>query len=488
MTERSSHAASNSAAATNTVSTDICVIGGGSGGLSVAAGAVQMGARVVLCEGHKMGGDCLNYGCVPSKSLIEAARARHTLQHSQAFGLNAPTLTSDFTQIHRHIHQVIDTLFEHDSVERFEGLGVEVIQQYASLHDAHTVVAGNTTIKAGYIVLATGSSPAVPPIPGLDTLPYYTNETIFELQEPPGHLAIIGGGAIGCELACAYRQLGVRVSLIEAAPRILGQLDHDCNELLRHQLASLGIELYEHVTIQGCRHEQNHSTIMLRKDNQDIELTPSHVLVAAGRKPNVDALNLEQAGVTYTPKGVQVDQRLRTNCKNIFAIGDIAGPYPFTHAASYQAGIVIRNILFKLPAKVDYRAFPWAIYTTPEVAHCGMPLSEAAEQGARILRFDYKDNDRAQAGLETPGIIKVAVSRKGRVLGATIVGAQAGELISQWTIAISARLKLSRIAGLVIPYPTLSESNKRVAGSYYTDKLFSSRTRKLVRFLLKWLP
>ncbi|MDA7742063.1 FAD-dependent oxidoreductase [Francisellaceae bacterium] len=473
-----------------TIKTDICVIGGGSGGLSVAAGAAQMGARVVLCEGHKMGGDCLNFGCVPSKAIIEASRAKHTAVHAQQFGINVSDIAVDFAKVNAHVRDVIDTIAVHDSVERFEKLGVTVIQEFGELISNKKVKAGDQIIEAKYIVLATGSRSRIFPTPGLDDVHYYTNETIFDLKEKPEHFVVVGGGPIGCELAQAYSSLGCKVSIIEASPKILGRADKDCIEIVRNQFISQGIDIYENAKITQLSNQEKGIQIQLdvkdTEGNEGKSITASHLLIATGRTPNIEKLKLDNADIKHTPQGIIVDKRLRTSHKNVYAIGDIASPYQFTHTAGYHAGIVIRNILFKLPAKVDYSSFPWVMYVNPELAHVGMDIAEAEAQGAIVLQLSYKDNDRAQAGKHTNGLIKVAVSKKGYILAATIVGENAGELISQWTLAITNKLKIKHMTGYIVPYPTLSELNKRVAGSYYTEALFSNRTKKIVRFLMKY--
>lgn len=470
-----------------TIETDICILGGGSGGLSVAAGAVQMGADVVLCEGKKMGGDCLNYGCVPSKSLIESSRVQAKINEASNYGIYVNDVSVDFEKVNAHVKNVINTLYQHDSVERFESLGVKVIQSHGHFINSHLVQAGQYQIKARYYVLATGSSARILPLPGIDEVSYYTNETIFDITQTPDHLIVVGGGPIGTELAQAFQTLGAKVSIVEAAPRILGIADPECTEPVKKQLRQDGVSVYEKANIDFVKPIDQQIEMAITIDDQSFKLHGSHLLLAAGRTPNIQNLKLDQAGIDHSNKGIQVDKRLRTNRKHIYAIGDIATPYQFTHTAGYHAGIVIRNILFKLPSKVDYSALPWVIYVNPELAHVGLGIKEAEKQGARILKLEYASNDRAQAGLHTNGLIKIAVSRKGYILGATITGENAGELISQWTLAIANQLKLKHMASVIMPYPTLSELNKSVAGSYFTPTLYSEKVKKFVRFILKWL-
>ncbi len=465
--------------------TDLCVIGAGSGGLSVAAGAAQMGAKVVLIEKGKMGGDCLNYGCVPSKSLIAAAHVAETVRRGGQFGVNGHAPTIDFARVHDHIHEVIAAIAPHDSVERFEGLGVRVIQAAARFTGPREVEAGGERIRARRFVIATGSSAAVPPIPGLVDVPFHTNETIFDLSERPEHLFVIGGGPIGAELAQAYRRLGAEVTLLEMY-RVLGKDDPDVTAVARRRLAEEGIKIREGIAITTVERQGNGVAVTLEDSGRSERLTGSHLLVAAGRRPNVTGLGLEAAGVEAGPQGIRVDRRLRTSNRRIFAIGDVAGGYQFTHVAGYHAGIVVRNALFKLPAKVDDRAVPWVTYTDPEIAHVGMTEAQARERygdKVRVLTWSFAENDRAQAERMTEGLVKIVVGKRGKILGASLVGPGAGELLQPWVLAIDQGLKIGAMATLIVPYPTLGEVNKRAAGSYYTGSLFSERTRRLVRFL-----
>ncbi|HAT36314.1 MAG TPA: dihydrolipoamide dehydrogenase [Rhodospirillaceae bacterium] len=466
---------------------DICVIGGGSGGLSVAAGASQMGADVVLLERDKMGGDCLNYGCVPSKAAIAAGHAAQIMRTADRFGIANVVPSVDFQGVHDHIHGVIAGIAPHDSVERFEGLGVKVIQEEGRFTGPGEVTAGDTRIQAKKFVVSTGSSAGVPPIPGIEDVPYLTNETVFDLTEPPSHMIVVGGGPIGSELAQAHRRLGAEVTMLEMFT-ILGKDDPEVTEVVKNRMAEEGIDLREGIKIAKVAKDVDGVTVTLDKDGTEETVTGSHLLIAAGRNPNLDGLDLEAAGIDYERKGIKVDARLRTSNKRVFAIGDVAGGLQFTHAAGYHAGIIIRNILFKMPAKVNYDAFPWVTYTDPEIAHVGQTEVQAAEthgKDIRILRFAFAENDRAQAERETDGMIKVVTDKKGRILGCSMAGTRAGELILPWALAISQKMKIGAMAGVVAPYPTLSEVSKRAAGSYYTPSLFSERTKKIVRFLLK---
>jgi pyruvate/2-oxoglutarate dehydrogenase complex dihydrolipoamide dehydrogenase (E3) component len=336
-------------------------------------------------------------------------------------------------------------------------------------------------------VVATGSSPAVPPVPGLAQAPHLTNETIFDLTERPEHLVVLGGGPIGCELAQAQRRLGAKVTVLELF-RILPKDDPAAVEVVRRQLVGEGVDLREQVQVTRVGRDGNGVAVTIKQADLEERIVGSHLLVATGRRANVEDLGLEAAGVAYSPKGIAVDARLRTSNKRIYAIGDVVGSYQFTHMASYHAGIVIRNTLFRLPAKVDTRALPWVTYTEPELAQVGLTEAMAKDQGVEVeaLTWPFAENDRAQTERETKGFVKVLLDRRGRTRGATIVGEHAGELIQPWVLAITQGLKIGSLAQFIAPYPTLGEASKRAAGSYYTPKLFSERTRKVVRFLLRF--
>ena len=463
---------------------DICVIGAGSGGLSVAAGASQMGASTVLIERGKMGGDCLNYGCVPSKALLAAGHAAQAVRGAGRFGVRAAAPAIDSGGVYGHVRGTIAAIAPNDSVERFEGLGVKVIASPARFTGPREIAADGTRITARRIVIATGSSPAVPPIAGLKDVPYLTNETIFDLGQVPAHLIVIGGGPVGIEIAQAHRHLGARVTVVEMFS-IMANDDPELVDVVRARLAGEGIDLREGVTVARVEKAGNGVAVVIAGNGAEDRVQGSHVLIAAGRRPNVDGLDLETAGIAYSPAGIQVDARLRTTNRRVFAVGDVAGGYQFTHMAGYHAGIVLRNALFRLPAKVDTRAVPWVTYTAPELAQVGLTEDRARKQAGdiRVLRWPFAENDRARAERETDGLVKVITTPRGRILGAGIVGAHAGELIHAWVLAIGQKIKIGAVAGMIAPYPTLGEANKRAAGSFYTPALFGERTKRIVRFL-----
>jgi len=461
---------------------DICVIGAGSGGLSVAAGASQMGASVALIEKDKMGGDCLNTGCVPSKAMLAAGHAAQGHRLSGRFGVEAGEPAIDANGVFGHIHAVIAAIEPNDSIERFEGMGVSVIKGAGRFTSPKEVEVDGTRITARRFVVATGSSAFVPPIPGLNDVDFYTNENIFEADVLPSHLIVIGGGPIGIEMAQAHRHLGARVTVLEMFT-VMPKDDEELVAVVRRQLAEDGIDILEGVNIEGISKTETGISVALKDENKTIE--GSHILVATGRRANVHGLGLDEAGINFSDKGIAVDARLRTSNKKIFAIGDVAGGLQFTHVAGYHAGVVIKNALFRLPAKADTRNVPWVTYTTPELAQVGLTEAEAQKKynDIRVLRWPFHENDRAQAEADSDGMVKAVVTKKGQILGCGIVGAQAGELIQTWVLAMSEKTKIGAIAQMIAPYPTRGEASKRAAGSFYTPSLFSERTRKIVRFL-----
>jgi len=472
---------------TSVVDTDICVIGAGSGGLSVAAGAAQMGADTVLVESGKMGGDCLNYGCIPSKALLAAAKQAYAMTDGASLGVSPVVPEISFNKVHDHVRGVIAALEPNDSQKRFEGLGVNVIRAEAHFVGRQEIEAGGHRIKARRIVIATGSSPVVPAITGLNQVPFFTNETLFDNETCPDHLVIIGGGPIGVEMAQAHVRLGAKVTILEMFS-LMAKDDPELVAVLKNQLIGEGVDIREGVKVNAVEQKGDGLSVSIEGDNTTDRVYGSHLLVATGRQANVAALNLEAAGIDYDRNGIKVDKRLRTTNKKVFAIGDVTGGLQFTHVANYHAGIVIRNALFRLPAKANHNAVPWVTYTDPELANVGLTEAQArARRGDRIrvLTWPLEENDRAQAERKTDGMIKVITNKTGRILGASIVAPHAGELIQPWVLAISAKLKIRSMAGYIAPFPSLGEISKRAASSYYTPALFSKRTRRMVRLLGK---
>ena len=466
---------------------DLLVIGAGSDGLSVAAGASQMGADVVLLEGQKMGGDCLNYGCVPSKALLASAKAAHAKQHTDDFGVASVEPDIDYAVAMDHVRDVIASIEPMDSQGRFEGLGVRVIREFGSFVSPTQVKAGDNLITARRVVIATGSSPLVPAIPGLNTVPYVTNETLFDLREKPEQLLIIGGGPIGMEMAQAHVRLGCKVTVIEGQ-RALGKDDPELAKVVLDSLRDEGVEVVEGAMVSRVRGQVG----AIEVETKDGSIFKgSHLLLAIGRKANVGRLNLDAAGIEISRTGINVDDNLLTSNKKVYAIGDVAGGMQFTHVAGYQAGVIIKSALFGLMSKAKSHHIPWTTYTDPELAQVGLSERQARDiYGAKleVVRFDYHHNDRAMAERKTKGFIKVMVV-KGRPVGASIVGHQAGELIGTWSLALANGLKMGQIAAMVAPYPTIGEINKRVAGAYFSPRLFDSQfVKRAVRLVQRWIP
>jgi pyruvate/2-oxoglutarate dehydrogenase complex dihydrolipoamide dehydrogenase (E3) component len=469
------------------IKTDLCIIGAGSGGLSIAAGAAQMGARVVLLEGGEMGGDCLNSGCVPSKALIAAAKQAQAMRTGAAFGITPVEPEIDFGAVKDHVASVIATIEPMDSQERFEGFGVRVIREWGKFASPTEVIAGNYRITARRFVVATGSRPLVPPIPGVDSVPYMTNETIFAQRERPEHLIIIGGGPIGMEMAQAHQRLGSKVTVIEGQ-KAFGRDDPEMAAIIIEKMRDEGVEILEDAPVVRIGGAAGAIEVEI-KDGRIVK--GSHLLMAVGRQVALEGLDLEAAGVEYTRRGVTVGPDLRSSNRKVYAVGDAAGGLQFTHVAGYHAGVVIRSMLFGLPAKMSTAHIPWATYTDPELAQIGPTEAEARKihgDALQVLRFPFHENDRAQAEGKTAGLIKVMVV-KARPVGVSIAGAQAGELIGLWALAIASKLKMGAIAGTVLPYPTLNEVSKRAAGAYFSPKLFDNPTvKKVVGMVQRYLP
>jgi pyruvate/2-oxoglutarate dehydrogenase complex dihydrolipoamide dehydrogenase (E3) component len=470
---------------------DIAVIGAGAAGLSVTAVAAQLGLRVALIERARMGGDCLNTGCVPSKALLAAAHAARSARGAGVFGVRLAEPEVDWAAVQAHVHGVIAAIAPMDSVARFTGLGATVLQGTARFvaPDALEVAlpGGARRLTARRIVIAAGGRAAIPDLPGLAYVPYLTHETIFEVTPRPAHLLILGGGPIGLEMAQAHAGLGCRVTLVQRRG-IAPQDDPELVAGLRTALLAEGIDLRENA--QVVRVEPG--PVLVLADGTRI--AGSHLLVATGRTPNLAALDLAAGNVRATQAGIATDRGLRSlSNRRVFAAGDIAdpegiGPRLFTHVGSYHAGIIVRRALFRLPAKVDYAALPRVTYTDPELAQVGMTEADAKAAGhddLRILRWPLAENDRAQAERRTGGLVKIVATPQGRVLGAGILAPHAGEMLGTWTVAIAQGVKLSALAGMIVPYPTLAEAGKRAAGSFFMARLFSDGTRRLVRWLAR---
>ena len=461
---------------------DIAIIGAGSGGLSVAAAAAQFGQKVVLFERGLMGGDCLNYGCVPSKALIAAAEHAQGFRDCARYGITAADPKVDYGAVHAYVHGVIAAIAPNDSVDRFEKLGVNVVQAAARFRDAATIECSEGVFKARRFVIATGSRASIPPIEGLASVPYLTNETIFNLKALPSHLVIVGGGPIGMELAQAYRRLGAQVTVIEAlAP--LAKDDHELRSLVIQKLMEEGVRILAPAAIRKVT--KSAEGIRVEIEQHDI-ISGSHILVAAGRLANVEGLGLEAAGVFFTPKGIRVDAALRSSQKHIYAVGDVAGGPQFTHVANYHAGLVIRSILFRLPVKNRADTIPRVTYTDPELASAGLSEAEARQKfgnSVRVMRSPFLENDRAQTEGKPQGLVKAIIGRRGRILGVAIAGQQAGELIQPWVLAMGNGLKVQALAAMVVPYPTLGEASRQASVNYFSGLATSPWVRRAIKLM-----
>lgn len=472
---------------TNTYDYDIGIIGGGAAGLTVASGAAQLGAKTLLIEKeNELGGDCLHYGCVPSKTLIKSAHVYHLMKTAEAYGLPAvPVPPVDFGKIRDRIRAVISTIQKHDSRERFCALGAQVEFGSPRFTDDHTVDLEGKRYSAKNWVIATGSSPTAPPIPGLDRTPYLTNKEIFYLDHLPQSLIILGAGPIGIEMAQAFNRLGSKITVVDRADQILIKEDRDMADSLMEVLKSEGVEFYLGAAIQSVQDIGNSKAVHITDArNTTIQLQAEAILVATGRTANTSDLGLEAISVDLAPSGIVVDNRLRTSQKHIYAAGDVNGGFQFTHAAGYQGSIVVSNTIFHLPRKADYTHFPWATYTDPELAAIGMNEKSAQQAGieTNVWIEAFKNNDRSLAEGQTIGRIKLVVDTKEKPVGVQILGPRASDLISEWVAALTGKVKLATIAGAVHPYPTLGEINKRVAGSLFAPKIFSQTMQKGLKF------
>ena len=462
---------------------DICVIGAGSAGLTVAAAAASFGYDVVLVERALMGGDCLNFGCVPSKSLIAAARHAHAAREGARFGVHAQP-TVDYGAVHAHVHGVIAAIAPVDSVERFEGLGVTVLKASAHFVDGRTIEAGSARIKPKRTVLATGSKPLMPPIDGLEACAPLTNESVFDLTRLPRRLGVIGGGPIGCELGQAFAHLGSEVTILSREP-ILAREDEAAVAVVRASLLREGIVLHEAARISACRRTAAGVEIRLRDGHT---IAGDELLVAAGRTPVVEDLNLDAAGIDYDASGIRVDGGLRTTNRRVYAIGDTTGGLQFTHVAGHQASLAVRAIVFRLPVAYDPDTMPRVTYTAPELAQVGLTEVEAKrrDRSVDVSIAQLAENDRAQTERVEAGFVKL-VSRRGKLLGATIVGPHAGEIAATYALALAAKVPMKTIASFTPAYPTLSEAGKRAAVNHFAPRFRAPWVRRTLA-LLKRLP
>jgi pyruvate/2-oxoglutarate dehydrogenase complex dihydrolipoamide dehydrogenase (E3) component len=444
---------------------NLVVIGAGTAGLVSAAGAALLGARVALIERHLMGGDCLNFGCVPSKALIGAARAAYAVREAQEFGVHSQIHEIRFAETMRRLRRVRAEISPHDSAERFRGFGADIYLGEARFVSKNSVEVAGERLLFSKAIIATGARAAIPPIPGLEEVGFLTNETVFSLTELPQRLIVAGGGPIGCELAQSFARLGSRVSVVEQIPRLLPNDDLDAASILKSQFESEGISLFLGSTIRRAERAGRGKTVVLDRGKGEEQIDADEILVATGRVPNTEGLNLDVAGVEYDKKGVIIDERLRTSNPNVYSAGDISSRFQFTHAAEALGRIALQNALFFGRKRASDLIIPWCTYTDPEVAHVGITAKEAHESGIAIETFTLPlvENDRAVVDGETRGFGRVHARKKdGRILGATLVSRHAGESIGELVLAMQRKLRLRDLAGVIHPYPTQAETIKRL--------------------------
>jgi pyruvate/2-oxoglutarate dehydrogenase complex dihydrolipoamide dehydrogenase (E3) component len=463
----------------------LVVIGGGTAGLVSAAGAAGLGAKVALIESHLMGGDCLNFGCVPSKAVIRAARAWHDARHGSRFGAPVAEGEGDFAAVMERMRKLRADISKHDSAERFRGLGVDVYLGEGRFVAEDAIEVGGQRLDFRRAVVATGGKPFVPPIPGLQELQPLTNESIFSLTECPRRLVVIGAGPIGCELAQSFARLGSEVHLIDMAPQILPREDDDAAKVVQAALEREGVVLHLGAKVEKAE-KGGGKLVHLDRDGRKTLVEGDEILVAVGRKPNVDGLGLEAAGIDHDRRGVTVDDHLRTTNKRVFACGDVASAFQFTHTADAQARIVLRNALFPLGrAKNSDLVIPWCTYTSPEIAHVGLYAGEAEEKGYGVetITIPLADCDRAILDGETEGFLRIHLKKgSDRILGATFVAEHAGESISELTLAITAEIGLEKLASTIHPYPTQAEAIKKAADTFMRGKLTSTTKTVLDKY------
>ncbi len=469
---------------------DIGIIGGGAGGLTVAAGAAQLGAKTLLIEKEKeLGGDCLHFGCVPSKTLIKSAGVYHLMKNAEKFGLPQVSMPPvDFRKISARIKSVISTIQQHDSEERFCSLGAKVEFGHPNFADAHTIRLNGKTHTAKNWVIASGSSAIIPPIKGLDKTPYLTNREIFYLDHLPKSMIVLGAGPIGIEMAQAFCRFGTDVTVVDMAPGILPKDDLDLSTEIMEILKDEGIKFYLNHTIEATADLGNQKEVTLKsKNGNTLGLKAETLLIALGRVANVEGLGLETIGIEHDRRGIKVDRRMRTNHKHIYAVGDVNGGFQFTHTAGYEGGIVVSNAIFRLPRKADYTYLPWCTYTDPPLGNIGMNETMAKKAGIdyTVWTESFKSNDRSLAEGEQRGKIKMILNEKEKPIGVQILGPHAGDLLAEWVAVLNGKVKLATLAAAVHPYPTLGEINKRVAGNFFSPKIFSKKIQKGLKFFFQ---
>ncbi|MEW6570672.1 MAG: FAD-dependent oxidoreductase [Nitrospirota bacterium] len=465
---------------------DIGIIGAGAAGLTVAAGAAQAGAKTLIVEKEgRLGGDCLYYGCIPSKTLIRTAHVYHLMKKAKNFGLPEISVDPvDFSKVAERIQSVIGAIQKHDSEERFCRLGARVEYGEPRFTDEHSVEMNGKIYSAKKWVISTGSSPSVPPIEGLDRTQYITNREVYSLERLPKSMIILGGGPVGIEFAQAFTRLGTKVCVIERLNQILVNDDADMTDILMNVLTAEGVEFYLNSAVMSVKDSGDAKEVSLKKGDEIQTIKAEAILVATGRKANLSVLGLEKIGIEMDRKGLKLDSKLRTTQKHIFGAGDVTGTYQFTHAAGYEGGIVVSNAIFHFPRRVDYTYLPWVTYTDPELASIGMNERMAKDAGMQysIWEEEFINNDRSLAEGETAGKIKMLLNEKEKPIGIQILGPQAGDLLNEWVAIMNGKVKLTTTASSIHPYPTLGEISKSVAGKYLSAKIFSDTIKKGLKF------
>lgn len=467
---------------------DLVVIGGGSAGLVAAVGAAKLGAKVCLIEKDRLGGDCLWYGCVPSKALIRSARLAWDIKNSKRFGFEINVPQIDLSKVMAYVEDVQQIVGLHDHPKRFEALGIHVLFGNPCFISRHQVQVNQEWIHGKKILISTGSKAKIPNIPGLEESGFLDNVSIFGLKKLPEHLVIIGSGPVGIEMAQAFHRLGSKVTVIVRNNRILSKEDEEIAYLAQSLLEKEGIVFLTKAQVKEISRIGGQKRILLWTKEELVEISCDQILVAVGRQPNIDGLNLEAAGVAYSSERIVVDQYLRTSAPNIFAAGDVAGNYQFTHVAEYEAKLVLRNALFPFSSKRKYQGVPWVTFIDPELAHVGKTEEELQVAGERfdVFRVPFKDVDRAQTEGYPDGMVKILVDQNAKILGAHVLGIHAGEIIHECVLAMNANIPITKISSTIHAYPTISQAVRKVCDQYYSKKLFSPKVQKLTKWMVRF--
>ena len=468
---------------------DLTVIGGGAGGLNVASGAVQLGARVALVEKDKLGGDCLYYGCVPTKTLIQSAKIASLIKRSKEYGFNDANISFDFKNIMAHMREVISKIGVNDDPKRFEDMGVKLFFGDGRFVDPHTFELNGRTITSKKFVISTGSRAVAIPINGLENIKYLTSESALELDSLPKSIIILGAGPIGLEFAQVFARLGSKVTVVEKMGQVLPREDKEISDTIESILKEEGIEIHTCLNVLQVKEEGNQKIVVAECSGQEKTFKADEFMLAIGRAPNLEGLSLESAGVKVEHRNIVVNSSMRTTARNIWACGDVTGQYLFTHIAEYQAGLVVANALIPfMKRKANYRVVPWVTYTDPELGRVGLTEDEARQKyrNIKVYKYDVKDLDRAVIEGEDRGIIKIVCTKKGKILGAHVLAPQGGELLHEFVLAMQNNLGVGSITRTIHVYPTLSQAVRRTTNKYYAEKIFSGWIPKLTKKLIRW--